>query len=326
MLASMRASLEYYAKEFGPYRYGNLTVVERPGEGQGMHADASMMSFGDGYSLWNPRTEAGSFDLPYAIVAHETAHQWTVPYAAVEGAPVMSESIAWYYAMKLVEHTRGRDQLERLRAFMRQPYPYAPIRRGEPLLRGLDPYLSYRKGPFALYALSEYIGEDRVNGALRELLQSHVPSDAPLATTLDLLAELQKATPDSLRYLVHDFFEVNAFWHLETKKVASVQTGPNAWQVTLDVLARKVVVDTAGVETELPMDELIEIGVYGAASGNQRSDMPIFLEKRRVHSGAQTITVTVPRPADRAGIDPRYLLMDLDTDDNVKSVTTSAPK
>lgn len=30
------------------------------------------------------------------------------------------------------------------------------------MLRGLDPYLSYRKGSFALYAPTEYIGENRI--------------------------------------------------------------------------------------------------------------------------------------------------------------------
>jgi hypothetical protein len=324
MAAGMQASMEYYGREFGPYRYGNLTVVERPGEGQGMHADASIISFGDGFSLWNPRRDAKSFDLPYAVVAHETAHQWTVPIAPVQGAPVMSEGVAWYYAMKLVEHTKGMDELQRLRSFMRQPYPYAPIRRGEPLLRGLDPYLSYRKTPFALYTLSEYIGEDRVNAALRQLWQKHLPDDAPLATTLDLFAELEAVTPDSLRYLLHDLFEVNTFWDLETRQVAAVQAAPNEWRVTVDVRARKTVVDSAGAESELPMNELVDIGVYGASGTNERTGKPLYLARQRIHSGAQTITVTVSGAPDRAGIDPNYLLMDLDVGDNVKPVTSSA--
>ncbi len=107
---------------------------------------------------------------------------------------------------------------------MRQPYPYPPIRRGEPLLRGLDPYLSYRRGPFALYALSEYIGEERVNRALRRLLEKHRPEGAPLATTLDLYRELQAVTPDSLQPLLHDLFEVNTFWELETERASAEQT------------------------------------------------------------------------------------------------------
>jgi hypothetical protein len=40
----------------------------------------------------------------------------------------------------------------------------------------------------------------------------------------------------------------------------------------------------------------------------------------RIRSGEQTITVTVPRQPTRAGIDPNHLLIDLKTDDNIKTV------
>ncbi|HSG39760.1 MAG TPA: hypothetical protein VLE27_09000, partial [Thermoanaerobaculia bacterium] len=35
MVRSIQASLDYYAREFGPYRYGQISVVERPGNGTG---------------------------------------------------------------------------------------------------------------------------------------------------------------------------------------------------------------------------------------------------------------------------------------------------
>lgn len=80
---------------------------------------------------------------------------------------------------------------------MREPYR-REIRRGESLIRGLDPYMSYRKGQFALYTLSEYVGEAQINSALHSLLEKHSQPKAPLATTLDLFAALQAVTPDSL--------------------------------------------------------------------------------------------------------------------------------
>jgi hypothetical protein len=250
------------------------------------------------------------------------AHQWTVPYARVEGAPVMSESLAWYYGMKVVENARGLEHLRQLLSFMRQPHPYPPIRRGEPLLQGLDPYLAYRKGPFALYALSEYIGEEQVNRALRRLLEKHRPGEAPLATTLDLYRELQAVTPDSLQYLLHDLFEVNTFWKLETERVTAQQTQTGTWQVTLDVHARKVVVDSAGVETAVPMDEWVEIGVFAPAGESRELSEPLYVQKHRIRSGEQTITVTVPRQPVWAGIDPYHLLdwEERDNDDNIEGV------
>lgn len=320
MVRSIRASLDYYTRQFGPYRYSHLSVVERPGNGTSLHAEPSMITYEEGFSLWNPQDDPGSLDLPFAVVAHEMAHQWTVPYAAVEGAPVLSESLAWYYGMKVVENARGLDHLRRLLSFMRQPHPYPPIRRGEPLLRGLDPYLAYRKGPFALYALSEYIGEERMNGALRRLLEKHRTEEAPLATTLDLYRELQAVTPDSLQYLLHDLFEVNTYWKLETERVTAKQTAAGTWQVTLDVRARKVVFDSAGVETEVPMNDWVEVGVFAPVENVETSGKPLYVRKHRVRSGKQTVTVTVPRKPARAGIDPYHLLIDLETDDNIEEV------
>lgn len=46
--------------------------------------------------------------------------------------------------------------------------------------------------------MSESIGEERVNGALRRLYERHQPQEAPLATTLDLYRELKAVTPDSI--------------------------------------------------------------------------------------------------------------------------------
>jgi len=319
MVRSIKASLDYYTEQFGPYRYSHLSVVERPGNGTGMHADASMLSYAEGFTTWNPKDGPGGLDFPFAVVAHEMAHQWTVPYAPVEGAPVLSEGVAWYYAMKVVEHANGPEHLRRLQSWMRQPHPIAPIRRGEPLLRGLDPYLSRRRGPFALYAMSGYIGEERVNEALRRLLEKHRPENAPLATMLDLYRELQAVTPDSLRYLLHDLFEVNAFWDLETERVTAEQTRAGAWQVTLKVRARKTVYDSAGVETEMPMNDLVEVAVL------ETSGKPLYARKHRLRSGKQTVTVTVPGKPARAGIDPHHLLIDLETDDNVGEVAEKRP-
>jgi len=76
---------------------------------------------------------------------------------------------------------------------------YPPIRRGEPLLRGLDPYMSYRRGPFALFALSEYMGAARVNTALRRLVEKYSSGAPPRPTTLDLYRELQTVTPVTLQ-------------------------------------------------------------------------------------------------------------------------------
>ncbi len=319
MVRSVRASLDYNTEHFGPNQRNYIRLIERPGHAFGLHAESATITYGEGFSLLNPHDDPRGFDLVFATVAHEVAHGWGVRYASVEGAGLLSESFAWYAAMGAVREAYGRDHLRRLLSWMREPVPIPPVRATVPLLRSNNQYLSYRKGPFALYALSEYVGEERVNAAFRRLREEHHSVAAPRATSLDLYREIQAVTPDSLQTLLHDLFEANIVWELGTERATAEQTDAT-WQVTLDVRAAKVVVDSEGVETELPTDDWVEIGVFAPAEEGNGLGEPIYLQKHRIRSTEQTITVTVPRKPAHAGIDPYHLLIDLEMGDNIEEV------
>ena len=321
-LESIVASLDYYTRELAPYPYGYLSVVEIPGDGIGVHADSTMLTHGEGVTLLKPKKARGEFDLLYAIFAHEMGHQWNIPAAFVEGAPIMSESVATFEAMKVVEHTKGRAQLRQYQRFMRLPYPYPPIRRGEPLLRGLDPYMAYRKGPFALFTLSETIGEDRVLGALSKLYRTYRPEGAGLATTLDLYRELETVTPADHRQLLHDLFEVNTVWDIELERATARRSG-ESWNVTMEIVARKIVIDEAGNETEIPLDESMDVVVFGPPQqGESELSTTLYLHKHRIESGRQTITVAVAARPLLAGVDPFHLFdwEEEEDDNNIEEV------
>ena len=324
MMNGILASLEYYTRQFGPYSYDHLTFVEHPaGPGTGMHADPTMISYGQGYADWLPEDEH-TLDFPYAVIGHEMGHQWTLPYAYVEGLPFLSEGIAWYYGIMMVNHTRSAEQTRRLMSFMRQPYPHQPIRRGEPLLRALDPYLSYKRGPLAMFALSKYAGANHVNNAIRRLNLRSDSIGAPLVTTLDLYHELQATTPDSVKRFLYELFEVNTLWILETHSVKAAKTdNDDQWKVTLDVTAKKIVYDSAGVETEVAMDDWIPIGVFGQRrKGEDELSSPLYLEKHKITPGRHVINVTVSGKPVLGGIDPHHLLdwEEKEDDDNIEMV------
>jgi hypothetical protein len=150
----------------------------------------------------------------------------------------------------------------------------------------------------------------------------HNEPNAPPATTLDLYRELQAVTPDSLTYLLHDLFEVNAFWTFRTDRATAKQLPDSSWEVTLDVTANKVIADSAGVETAQPLNEWIEVGVYAPGEGGELQK-PLYLQKHLIKAGRQRIQVKVPRQPMGAGIDPRHLLdwlEGVDDDDNIQPV------
>jgi hypothetical protein len=140
-----------------------------------------------------------------------------------------------------------------------------------------------------------------------------------LATTIDLYDELKNVTPDSLKTLLHDLFEVNAFWTFDTKHAVAMKTESGSWKVTLEVEAHKVVADSAGVEKEVPVTELIEIGIFAPAQPGEILGKTLHIEKHRIHSGIQSIEVIVPGKPARAGIDP-YNLLDWEEGDNIEGV------
>jgi hypothetical protein len=99
-------------------------------------------------------------------------------------------------------------------------------------------------------------------------------------------------------------------------------SGAGAWQVTLRIRARKITVDPAGVEAEVPMDEWVPVGVFAPAGEGAEYGETLYLRPHRIRTGPQTITLTVPRKPSGAGVDPYLLLIDLERFDNVEEVVT----
>jgi ABC-2 type transport system permease protein len=323
MVASVRAALERYTREFGPYPHSYLRLIENPARGMGVESAAATLEYGEGFSRLNPGDGPQDLDLVFAVVAHGVAHEWwgeEVASADVEGSGLLNRSLETYSAMRVVEDTLGPDRLGRYLLIMREQYGTPSTRAAPPLLRATDSFAYSRKGPFALYALREYIGKDRVDDALRRLFEKHSSGAPPLPISLDLYRELQAVTPDQFQFLLHDLFEKNTFWDLETDRATAQQTAAGTWQVTLNVRARKVVVDEMGIETEAPMNDLVQVGVFGADEKGGESPKPLYMQLHRIRSGSQMITVTVPGKPTGAGIDPHNLLADRDPENNIKNV------
>src|SRR3954453_23015813 len=140
-----------------------------------------------------------AFDYVFYVTAHETAHEWwgdQVVGAAVEGAQFLSESLAEYSALMVVEHRYGPH---RMRPFLKRSLDTSL--RGHqgtaderplavtPMIE--QQYVRYEKGSLPLYALKDAIGEDVVNRVLAKLLREHGFKSDPYPTTLDFLKLLR---------------------------------------------------------------------------------------------------------------------------------------
>ena len=321
MVRSMKASLEYFTTEFGPYPHSHLRIVETPRYDRGGSAHPNTIKFAEDNFL--TRVDGDEFDMAFFGTAHEVAHTWwggQVRGAAGVRGEGLHESLANYSAMMVTETTYGVEAARRVYDFQMDRYLYRRAEMGGdvPLLELADqPWIAYGKGAVAMYLLRDHIGAAAVNQALRRYLEKHADGRPPYPTSLDLYAELRAVTPDSMQYLLTDLFERITLWEVETRRAAVERTGTGEYQVTLDVVAKKVTADSIGRETEVPMDDLVEIGVFPSGDG---MGAPLYLQRHRIRSGKQTISVTVPRQPGRAGIDPYRKLIDRERDNNVVDV------
>jgi len=321
MIRSMQASLAYYSRAFGPYQYRELNIVEFPRYASFARAHPGMITFSEG-SAFLTRVDSGDIDRPYFVVAHETAHQWwggqVIP-APAAGAALVSETLSQYSSTMVLETTYGREAARRFYDYHLTEYLRGRIvytNREVPLLDVVNQkYLYYFKGGLAMYLLRERIGADAVNGALRRFRDRFSAPDAPPATSHALYAELRAATPDSLHPLLADLFEHITLWNVSADSASAEPVGGGAYRVTLYVDASKVRADSIGNQTPVPMNDLVEIGVF--ADG---SDEALYRAQHRIRGGKQRVVVTVPRLPARAGIDPDRMLIERERDDNVVGV------
>jgi hypothetical protein len=179
-----------------------------------------------------------------------------------------------------------------------------------------QPHIFYGKGAVVMYTLREHIGADAVNTAVRRYFEKYSAPGSPRPTSRDLYAELRAVTPDSLHSLLRDLFEEITLWDVRADEARVEPVGDGSYRVTLAIEAKKVRSDSIGNETEVPMNDLVEIGVFVPGGEGAGPGEALYLERHRIRSGKQTIPVTVPRAPASAGIDPYGKLIQRNVNDN----------
>jgi len=175
-------------------------------------------------------------------------------------------------------------------------------------------YIHYNKGALVMYALQDYIGEDKVNEAIREFLKTYAFKGPPYPTSLDLERYFKKVTPPEYQYLFDDLFQNITLYDDRAISADYVQRPDGKYDVRLTVEAKKAHSDGRGQEQAVPLHDWIDIGVLDA-NGNF-----LYLQKHKIEQERTEIAVTVDKAPAQAGIDPVNKLIDRNPDDNVIAV------
>ena len=348
MITSLKKSLDYYTKNFSPYQHDQVRIIEFPRTGGSFaQAFANTIPFSEGIGfIANVDAENDdAVDYPFAVTAHEMAHQWwahQVIGANVQGATLLSESLSEYSSLMVLQAEYGKGQMRKFLKDALDKYLMGRTVEGKkekPLMYNENQqYIHYNKGSLVLYALSDYIGEENMNAALSKYIADVAFQQPPYTNSIEFVKYLNAATPDSLKYLIPDMFETITLYENRIKD-AKVEELPNGkFKVTIDTESSKYRSDEKGKRIydngngktiytttksgkedvkSIPLADYIEIGVFSeSTAGSSTNEEQLYLEKRKVTKIDNRYIIIVDKKPTEVGIDPYNKLIDANSGDN----------
>jgi hypothetical protein len=328
MIDSARKSLAYFEQNFSPYQHRQLRIVEFPGYSDFAQSFANTIPYSETIGFITDLRDPEEIDYVFYVTAHEVAHQWwahQVIGANVQGATMLSESLAQYSALMVMEREYGRD---RMRQFLRHELDRYLAGRGSETLEELplyrvenQAYIHYQKGALAFYRLREEIGEEALNRALNRFLRDKAYQPAPYPTSADLLGYLRAESPPAQHALIADLFEKITLYDNRVESATARRRPDGRYEVRLDLRAAKFHADGQGRESDGTLDDWIEVGVFAAdTAGGVAGGEPLYLQRHHVTRKQFSVEVVVDGTPGQAGLDPSNKLIDRLSDDNLRGV------
>lgn len=322
MMKGMKEALEYCSNAFGPYQHRQARILEFPRYQQFAQSFPNTIPYSEavGFIAKVDPDDKDDLDYPFYVTAHEIAHQWwahQVIGGNVQGATLLSESLAEYSALMVMKHEFGADKMRRFLKYDLDRYLIgrAMERKKERPLALVEnqQYIHYSKGSLAFYLLADYLGEEKLNAALKSFADEVRYQEPPYTTGLALVMRLKKAAPAELQYLVDDLFTAIVLYDNRALEARATEKD-GKWEVKVKVSLHKVKAADLGDEKDADVDDLFEVGAV------DDKGMPIFLEKRRLAGKEAEVTMVMKELPAKAGIDPMNKLIDKKPDDNLVRV------
>jgi hypothetical protein len=323
MLDAVQRSLAYYTEHFGPYYHQQARIIEFPRYQSFAQAFPGTMPYSESIGFIADLQDENDNNIVDAVVAHEMAHQWWAHQemsAKMQGGTMLTESFAEYSSLMVMKQ---QSSPMKMRAFLKYDLDrYLDGRSAErdverPLYKVENQnHIHYGKGSVILYALQDYIGEDSVNAALRSFLQEWAYQGPPYPTSLDFLDHLEPRVPDSLQYLIDDWFKEITLYDFRLEDANMVKREDGRYEVALEISAQEVKADSMGNETMYTPKHWVDIGLFA-----DRDEENLMLSKR-VFFDQDTMRFTLisdSLPA-KAAIDPRRILIERVYSDNIKPI------
>ncbi|RXM40759.1 aminopeptidase [Chryseobacterium sp. CH21] len=203
LLENAKLTLDYCQQNFGKYPFKTINFAEISSFTRGFAATAYPSAvFMPEDMVFHTNIQADKKqDVINELAGHELSHLWwgnsQINPDDREGAVMLTETLAMYTEMMLYKKMHGQDKMmERINVHQQIYDNEKGLSENVPIYKatGDVPHISYSKGVAAMVQLSNLLGEERVNIALKNFLNNSQYPKKP--TSLDLINEFYNVAPD----------------------------------------------------------------------------------------------------------------------------------
>ncbi|WP_316802910.1 M1 family aminopeptidase [Pedobacter nototheniae] len=214
LLNNIKLTLDYCQDNFGIYPFRTITFAEVSSFTKGFAATAyPAVIFMTEDLIFHANIKADKQqDVINELAGHELSHLWwgnnQIAPDDREGAVMLTETLAMYTEMMLYKKMHGKEKMmERVKMHEQIYNSEKGFTENQPLYKvtGNNTHISYSKGAMVMVKLSDLIGEQKVNEALRNFLaENKYPNLKPIST--DLIAAFFKVSDQKYHKEIRELF------------------------------------------------------------------------------------------------------------------------
>jgi ABC-2 type transport system permease protein len=256
---------------------------------------------------------------------------------------MLSESLSEYVSLKVIEKINGKSKMRKFLKRSLDTYltqrTFESKRENALMFNDGQGYIHYQKGSLIFYALSDYIGDKKLNSALKKYVKKVAFQEPPYTTSIDLVNHIKEVTPDSLTYLIKDMFETITLYQNRVIETDFEELENGKFKVNIEFKVSKYRNNEKGrmfygdeerdsityktdkmkkPEYSVFLADYVDIGIFG--KDDQNNEIELYIEKHKITSIHNKISIIVDKKPSEVGVDPYNKLIDTNSDDNRKKI------
>jgi hypothetical protein len=312
MMETAKRGLEMYSTEFAPYQYSYLRILEYPRYRTVATFHSGTVPYSEATGFINDLRKWENADFG---VLHELAHMWwgeRITGAQIQGRWMLTENMADYSTLMLFKEYYPPVFANRIARGMLDGYLNGRSQEKEaeaPVMYTERHGYLRAKGPHAMYALQDIIGKEKIHQALRNFLRDYSFQTSPCPTSRDLVNALRAEAGPEYQRLITDLFERIVRYDLQVE-AAGAREIDGGYEVTIEVTAKQFADDGHGKETEEPLDSWFDVAVFAVTDKPLEETSPLYIQKYRLRSGKQSLTVRTSQRPGIAALDPFHKMIE----------------